>query len=341
MKMDNYTKNALWICWTRGDDEVELTDEEFFDPDDENLIDKDGVAEIFRIKTVIFKFETPICKAFNEFNYLLKIDTDLLTSDILGLKTYEEFKDEWMNEWSNGIPWVPEEPWSENGIHVDDIHHICEHFRFKNGKDKWPTYNSNDEGFCNVGDLLGMFRVGYMTYFEDYKWSWGDATHGVINFCAWLKRRFGNFHELDYELLVKLEECWWKIKDHECSPFTNWRNHICGLYANANLQATYDPYLDVYRVFGRNSRASSDRDIQDIKEPRNNHDMEDFESNMARNDAPYYSNEEKEQQNEERCELFDDPAQDPPVCKIERFEVIKYSFGPAEKFIAIKKTRAQ
>ncbi|GJY44796.1 hypothetical protein Tco_0433009 [Tanacetum coccineum] len=28
--LDHYTKKALWIYWIRGDDEVELTDEEFF-----------------------------------------------------------------------------------------------------------------------------------------------------------------------------------------------------------------------------------------------------------------------------------------------------------------------
>ncbi|GKD02767.1 hypothetical protein Tco_1177741 [Tanacetum coccineum] len=126
-----------------------------------------------------------------------------------------------------------------------------------------------------------MVRVGYMTYFQDYEWyddltdsslkeealkqkaiyekSWGDATQSVINFCAWLKRCFRNFYELDYELLVKLEECWWKINDHECSPFTNWRDHIRGPYANVNT--TYDPYLD-----GGNGRACNDSDIQEKEE---------------------------------------------------------------------------
>nr|GEV53269.1 C2 calcium/lipid-binding domain, CaLB [Tanacetum cinerariifolium] len=33
--MDHYTKKALWIHWIRGDDEVELTDEEFSDNEDE------------------------------------------------------------------------------------------------------------------------------------------------------------------------------------------------------------------------------------------------------------------------------------------------------------------
>nr|GEV45033.1 hypothetical protein [Tanacetum cinerariifolium] len=64
---------------TPGDDEVELKDEEFFDNEDE-------VAEAFRIDTNIFDFETPMCKAFKEFNYLLQIDPDLL------LKTLRDSK---------------------------------------------------------------------------------------------------------------------------------------------------------------------------------------------------------------------------------------------------------
>ncbi|GKB95138.1 hypothetical protein Tco_0981275 [Tanacetum coccineum] len=48
-----------------GDDEVELTDEDSSD-------DEDEIAEVFRIDTNIFDYETPICSAFNKFNYLLK-----------------------------------------------------------------------------------------------------------------------------------------------------------------------------------------------------------------------------------------------------------------------------
>ncbi|GKB57173.1 hypothetical protein Tco_0913359 [Tanacetum coccineum] len=87
--MDQYTKNALWIYWTRGDDEVELTDEESSNSDDE-----DEVAEIFRIDTNIFDFETPTCRAFKEFNYLLQIDPDVLTKDIDGFKTYKDYMDD-------------------------------------------------------------------------------------------------------------------------------------------------------------------------------------------------------------------------------------------------------
>ncbi|GKD08697.1 hypothetical protein Tco_1188382, partial [Tanacetum coccineum] len=87
--------------WVRGDDEVELTDEESSD-------DKDEVAEVFRIDTNLFNFETLMCKAFKEFYYLLQIDPDLLTKDIEGFKTYEDYKNNWIYEWNKDVPWVDE-----------------------------------------------------------------------------------------------------------------------------------------------------------------------------------------------------------------------------------------
>ncbi|GJS11806.1 hypothetical protein Tco_0368602 [Tanacetum coccineum] len=280
-----------------------------YDPSDEE------VAEIFRIETNIFDFETPLCKSFDEFSYLLKVNTELFTHDIERTKTYEDY----MNELNNEL----DEPWSENGVPYEICDHICELFRFKNGDAKWPTCNSNEDGFCNGGELPGMVRVGYRTYFQDYEFydnltdnslkeetlkqktiyekSWGDATQSVIIFCAWLKKSFRNFHELDYELLVKLQECWWKIKDHECSLFTNWRDHIHEPYTNINT--TYDPYLD-----SRNGRACNESNVQ----------------------------EDEEQHEVGRCDLFNDPAQEPPVCKIRIFEMIKYSSGQEEEYVAVK-----
>ncbi|GJT22465.1 hypothetical protein Tco_0892402 [Tanacetum coccineum] len=93
----------------KGDDEVELTDEE--SSEDENEITK-----VFRIDTNIFDYETPLCSAFNEFNYLLKVDPDLLTKDIVGFKTYEDYKDDWIYEWNKDVPWVYDKPWLDNGI---------------------------------------------------------------------------------------------------------------------------------------------------------------------------------------------------------------------------------
>ncbi|GKA65374.1 hypothetical protein Tco_0765081 [Tanacetum coccineum] len=100
-------KEYMEIKKQKGDDEEVITNDELSNPGDGNLIKETKVAEIFRIETNIFQFETPLCEAFKEFNYLLKIDMDVLTNDISGFKTYNEYKDAWLSEWNKDIPWVP------------------------------------------------------------------------------------------------------------------------------------------------------------------------------------------------------------------------------------------
>ncbi|GJV56189.1 hypothetical protein Tco_1457194 [Tanacetum coccineum] len=174
----------------------------------------DNVLEIFKIEDDLFNFDSPLCVAFEAFNYLLKIDPDLFTYNIQEFKTYDEYEQE-LNNKTQG----PEEPWSENGVPCQLCDHICEPCHFKNRKTKWPTCSSDIDGFCNGKDLPGMVRVGTMTYFQYHKWydeltngklkdetlalkakiegPWGDATLGVMKFCIWLKKYFENFHELE------------------------------------------------------------------------------------------------------------------------------------------------
>ncbi|GKB84637.1 hypothetical protein Tco_0956909 [Tanacetum coccineum] len=135
---------------------------EEMEADDDN--DPDDIAEIFKIEDNLFDFKTPLCKAFNEFNYLFKIDTDLFTFDIQEIKTYEEY------ELNNNMTVDLEEPWLDNEVPYQLCYHICEQYRFKNGKTKWPTCSLDIDGFCNGGELPGMVRVGCMTYFKDHKW---------------------------------------------------------------------------------------------------------------------------------------------------------------------------
>ncbi|GKA01808.1 hypothetical protein Tco_0674473 [Tanacetum coccineum] len=147
-----------------SDDNKEIETDEDDDPD--------NIAKIFKIKGNLFDYETPLCKAFNDFNYILKIDMDLFTFDIQGIKIYEEY------ELNNNMTGDLEEPWSDNGDH------------------KW--YNKLADGKLKVEALMHKAKV------EE---SWGDAIPVVIKFYAWLKSSFENFHELDHDVLVKLEEC--------------------------------------------------------------------------------------------------------------------------------------
>ncbi|GJV28084.1 hypothetical protein Tco_1384532 [Tanacetum coccineum] len=144
--------------------------------------DPDDITDIFKIEGNLFDYETPLCKAFNDFNYLLKINMDLFTFDIQGIKTYEEY------ELNNPV--------------TGDVEKPC----------------LDIDGFCNGGELHGMVWVGSMIYFQDHK-------------C------FGNFYELDYNVLVKLQESWWKINANEVAPFTSLENRN---YDTSNAGNTHD-----------------------------------------------------------------------------------------------------
>nr|GEW84811.1 hypothetical protein [Tanacetum cinerariifolium] len=60
MEVKKQKENMLWIYWTRGDDEEVIMDDELSNLKDANLIEETKIAEIFRIETYIFQFETPL-----------------------------------------------------------------------------------------------------------------------------------------------------------------------------------------------------------------------------------------------------------------------------------------
>ncbi|GJV45456.1 hypothetical protein Tco_1429992 [Tanacetum coccineum] len=165
--MDHYTKRALWIFWLRGDDEVKLTDEGSSDSDDE-----DEVAKIFRIETNVFDFETPLCRAFKEFNYLLHIGPNVLTKDIEGFKTYEEYKDDWIYEWNENVPWVHEKPLTDTRVWTEPalVVHCCKLFNYKNRYSEWSTCSWKEDGYFNRGNLPRAYIIGNTLHYQDLEW---------------------------------------------------------------------------------------------------------------------------------------------------------------------------
>ncbi|GKA09219.1 hypothetical protein Tco_0688550 [Tanacetum coccineum] len=139
----------------RGDNEAELTDEESSD-------DMDEVAKVFRIDTNLFNFETPMCKAFKEFNYLLQVDRDLLTKDIEGFKIYKDYMNDWIYERNKDVPWVDERPWTNAEVWTKPtlVKHTCKPFNYKTGCSEWPTCSWRDDGYCNGGNLPETYIIG-------------------------------------------------------------------------------------------------------------------------------------------------------------------------------------
>ncbi|GJZ89166.1 hypothetical protein Tco_0660948 [Tanacetum coccineum] len=102
----------------RGDDEVELTDEESSDNEDE-------VAE-----------------------------------DIMGFKTYKDYKDDGIYEWNENVPWVYDKPWLDNGIWKEPtpVKHLCKPFNYKTGCLEWPTCKLKEEALRNKAIMEGLIK---------------------------------------------------------------------------------------------------------------------------------------------------------------------------------------
>ncbi|GJW09961.1 hypothetical protein Tco_1575788 [Tanacetum coccineum] len=170
--MDIFTKGALWDYWKMGGDEIEVSDDESSDLKKYWSDKEEETAEIFKIETDVFDYEAPLCLAFNEYNYLLKVDPDLLTKDIMGFKTYEDYKDDWIYEWNENVPWVYNKPWIGNGIwkELKPVKHTCKPFNYNTGCSEWPTCSWREDGFCNGGNLPGAYVIGNSLHYQDLEW---------------------------------------------------------------------------------------------------------------------------------------------------------------------------
>nr|GEV02840.1 hypothetical protein [Tanacetum cinerariifolium] len=103
---------------------------------------------------------------FKEFNYLLQIEHDVLTKDIDGFKTYEDYKDDWIYERNKDVPWTDNGIWEEPVL----VEHNCELFSFKSVHSEWPTCSWKDDGYCNGGNLSGAYIVGNTLCYQDLEW---------------------------------------------------------------------------------------------------------------------------------------------------------------------------
>nr|GEX11204.1 hypothetical protein [Tanacetum cinerariifolium] len=139
--MDPFTKKVIQEFWKKVNNNEGVTNKGFSNLEEANNNDEHEIAEIFRIETNLFDYETPLCTEFKEFNYLLKVDMELFTHDIERTKTYKDYESKLNNEVC--------EPWSKDGVPYEIYDHICESFCFKNRKAKWPTFSLNEDGFCN------------------------------------------------------------------------------------------------------------------------------------------------------------------------------------------------
>ncbi|GJY70114.1 putative reverse transcriptase domain-containing protein [Tanacetum coccineum] len=164
-------------------DEIEVSDDESSNLE-EYLSNTEETAENFKIETDVFDYETPLCLAFNEFNYLLKVDPDLLTKDILGFKTYEDYKDDWIYEWNKNVPWVYDKPWFDNGIRKEPKPSFNDEEEYVEVKeDEYNDLTITSEEACRAyQEIFRMMDEGWKESDEIEKYVGGlpDMIHGSV-----------------------------------------------------------------------------------------------------------------------------------------------------------------
>ncbi|GKA44475.1 hypothetical protein Tco_0737199 [Tanacetum coccineum] len=227
MTMDHYTMNSLWKFWNKnyGNEEVKS--------DSEPCVDKEGgsdkeneIAEIFRIETNLFNYETPLCIAFKEFNHLLQIDPNVLTDDVFREKYYEQYKDDWIYEWNDKIPWVSEKPWKLYEIWKEPVpvKHCCEPFNYE---------TDVQNGQLVAGEM--MDTVMEETYLDNIKL----ATKSIIKIMS--EESNG--------------DAW-----SSYSPIDEWSDQE--EVNNKEPDVNYDPYLDIARLFNSHTKKEEGKDDQ-------------------------------------------------------------------------------
>nr|GEW11015.1 hypothetical protein [Tanacetum cinerariifolium] len=108
----------------------------------------------------------------NAYELKGKFLDDLHKNAFGGFKTYEEFKDDWIYQWSKDVPWIHQKPWTDYGEWKEPIPvtHYCKPFNYKTGCSGWPTCSWRNDGYCNGGNLHGAYIIRNSLYYQDYEW---------------------------------------------------------------------------------------------------------------------------------------------------------------------------
>ncbi|GKF17674.1 hypothetical protein Tco_0062592, partial [Tanacetum coccineum] len=115
--------------------------------------------------------------------------------------------------------------------------------------------------------------------------------------------------------MLKLEEYWWGKKEKEESSEDAWRNYLPNdewEHSNQEWFVDHEPIDD------------------------DDDDIENLDDYLIPKDTPYYVDEEEEGFKERNSKLLGIMYKKPPTFKSEKLEVIKYSFGPAKEYVAIR-----
>nr|GEW47398.1 hypothetical protein [Tanacetum cinerariifolium] len=173
---------------------------------------------------------------------------------------------------------------------------------FKNGTATWPTCNWKEDIYCNTRDLPGFIREGNLIRYKDYECD--DEWDHDSSIDDWK----------DYEHTTYIKT--------DTSSNQNTYNQVCQILMDHNDTRGKQGWFDKHELM---------KDEDD--------DISDFEDYLIQKDPLYYVNEEDERSKERRCKLLGIPYVKPPTCKMEKFEVVKYSFEEDTAYLCLHFTK--
>ncbi|GKA44476.1 hypothetical protein Tco_0737200 [Tanacetum coccineum] len=168
-----------------------------------------------------------------------------------------------------------------------------------------------DDGYSNGGNLPGQYQVGNQIHYQDHEW------YEALEDSDMKREALRNKAELEKSMNQEEEsngDAW-----SSNSPIDEWSDQE--EVNNKEPDVNYDPYLDIARLFNSHTKKEEGKDDQG-----KNKSIGEQDNHLVRG--------------HERCgksKLIEDPRTKSPGCKTEGFEVVKYIFGPTERYVAIKK----
>ncbi|GKD25135.1 hypothetical protein Tco_1231349 [Tanacetum coccineum] len=155
-----------------------------------------------------------------------------------------------------------------------------------------------------------MIRVGNMTYFQNYEWYEGLEDG-----------------DLKDEALIEKNT---SSKDHGDMRIEKERIFTLEEESREDAWSNYLPNDDNDAIQANQERFDDNEPIED------DDDIGDLDDYLIPQDASYYADKEEEIFKKRKSKLLGIPYEKLPTFKSEKFEVIKYSLGPAKEYVAIK-----
>nr|GEW21782.1 hypothetical protein [Tanacetum cinerariifolium] len=278
---------------------------------------KTEVLNLLKISDDLFSYETPLGMTFEEFKRLSSINDNLFDFEVKIPKP-------------SYAPCVRQQT-NYRSKDFQDLKYGDHRTMDENVKKEVHSEESKMDEICGIKTDVFNFKTPLCKEFKKFNCPLNEERNLIV-------RRTKKFKPHD-EIKSNWINTWKKVTPWSKDEVSYEENLTSKIHEN-DLEVEEilksDPYLDIYKMISL-TRNDEGKTIKEKQKPQinNNDKMGSLEHYLVQKDPPYFINEKEEKSKERKCMLLGIPYVKPPTYKIERFEVVKYSFGPLEEYVAI------